>query len=72
MLHIGSCIRSQEEQEDYASTALSMENEVPCSVSLLRLLYRLWNLMGGHGDEYYHPDGICEPMNKERIQLDLG
>lgn len=72
MLHIGSCIVKKEEQDDFVSTVLNMEDKVPCCTTLMSFLHKLWNLMERGENEFFGPYGIRELMIRENIQPSLG
>ncbi|KAJ5668912.1 fungal-specific transcription factor domain-containing protein [Penicillium macrosclerotiorum] len=72
LLHLGSCLVHEAEQNEYISTVLRIENKARCCTSLLDFLSRLWRRMRDGGDKFYGPYGIRELMNIERIQLSLG
>ncbi|KAJ5678077.1 fungal-specific transcription factor domain-containing protein [Penicillium maclennaniae] len=71
LAHIGSCITSKKEQEDYVSLIPSMENKVrSCTVSI-SVLFKLWQ-SAQEDDRYYGPYGIWEFMRREGIQPCIG
>lgn len=71
LAHIGSCITSQKNQEDFVSTILNMENKVrSCTVSI-SILSRLWEA-AREDDRYYGPYGIRAYMKREGIKPCMG
>lgn len=71
LAHIGSCITSRKDQEDYVSTILNMENKVrSCTVSI-SVLVKLWEA-AHEDDRYYGPYGIREFLKREGIQPCIG
>lgn len=71
LAHIGSCITSQKEQEEYVSTILGIEDKVRgCAVSI-SVLVKLWEA-AREDERYYGPFGIQEFMKREQITPCMG
>jgi hypothetical protein len=71
LAHIGSCMMTQEDQEDFVSTILSMENKVRSFTVSISILSRLWEA-AREDDRYYGPYGIRVFMKREGIKPCIG